>query len=62
MIRETVKGGIGGGIVGLAAGVAGVTAAAARFPAFRHLTLPLKAFLATSSGTFAGMSLTLPDF
>ena len=41
----------------------GVYAATARFPAFRHLTLPLKAFLVTSAGTFAGkkesVSLTL---
>lgn len=51
---ETLKGGIGGGIVGLGLGALGVYGAAARFPAFRSLTIPLRAFLITSSGTFAG--------
>lgn len=40
--------------MGLAAGALGVYAASARYPAFRSLTLPLRAFLITSSGTFAG--------
>ncbi|KAL8724081.1 MAG: hypothetical protein Q9166_008142 [cf. Caloplaca sp. 2 TL-2023] len=53
--NETLKGGIGGGIVGLGLGAAGVYAAAARFPAFRSLTIPLRAFLITSSGTFAAI-------
>ncbi|KAL8946403.1 MAG: hypothetical protein Q9222_007196 [Ikaeria aurantiellina] len=52
---ETLKGGIGGGIVGLGLGAAGVWAAAARYPAFRSLTVPLRAFLVTSSGTFAAI-------
>ena len=56
---ETLKGGVGGGVVGLAVGLAGVYAAAARYPAFRHLTLPLKAFIVTSSGTFTGMGFYL---
>ncbi|KAL9110859.1 MAG: hypothetical protein Q9227_004659 [Pyrenula ochraceoflavens] len=53
--RETLKGGIIGGVGGLAVGLAGVTFAQRRYPAFRSLTLPLKAFLVTSSGTFAGI-------
>jgi len=51
---KTLKGGIGGGIAGLAVGLAGVWGATRRYPAFRSLTLPLKAFLVTSSGTFTG--------
>lgn len=50
---ETLKGGLAGGIAGLAVGLAGVWGATRRYPAFRSLTLPLKAFLVTSSGTFA---------
>ena len=53
---ETLKGGIGGGLAGLTVGFVGVYAATARYPAFRSLTLPLKAFLVTSAGTFAGKS------
>lgn len=53
--KETLKGGIGGGLAGLAVGAVGVYAGAARYPAFRHLTLPLKAFLVTSSGTFTAI-------
>ena len=52
---ETLKGGALGGTAGLALGFGGVFAAGARYPAFRHLTLPLKAFLVTSSATFGGM-------
>ncbi|KAL8848305.1 MAG: hypothetical protein Q9221_006659 [Calogaya cf. arnoldii] len=52
---ETLKGGIGGGVAGLAFGALGVYAAGARFPAFRSLTIPLRAFLVTSSGTFAAI-------
>ena len=57
---ETLKGGSIGGAAGLALGFGGVFAAGARYPAFRHLTLPLKAFLVTSSATFGGMC-TLSD-
>lgn len=56
---ETLKGGIGGGVAGLAFGLIGLTAAGARYPAVRQLTLPFKAFLVTSSGSFAGMILAL---
>lgn len=50
----TVKGGALGGIGGLALGGLGVFAASKRYPAFRGLTLPFRAFLITGSGTFAG--------
>ena len=62
---ETLKGGALGGFSGLALGFGGVYSAARRYPAFRQLTLPLRAFLITSSGTFGGMvashSPSLPD-
>jgi len=53
--NATLKGGLAGGVAGLAVGFVGVYAATARYPAFRHLTLPLKAFLVTSSSTFAAI-------
>ena len=53
-LSATLKGGIGGGVIGVGLGLAGVYGATLRYPAFRSLTLPLKAFLVTSSGTFAG--------
>lgn len=40
--------------MGLALGVGGVYGAGLRYPAFRQLTLPLRAFLCTSSMTFGG--------
>ena len=43
------------GAIGLAAGLAGVGLAHRRYPTFRAMTLPFKAFLVTSSGTAAGM-------
>lgn len=52
--RATLKGGIGGSIAGVAVGLLGVYGATLRYPAFRSLTLPLKAFLVTSAGTFSG--------
>ncbi|KAL9638219.1 MAG: hypothetical protein Q9164_001696 [Protoblastenia rupestris] len=52
---ETLKGGAVGGTAGLVLGAVGVYAAAVRYPAFRQLTLPLRAFLITSSATFGGM-------
>ena len=51
--NATLTGGILGGVGGLAVGTLGVYAASVRYPAFRQLTLPLRAFLITSSGTFA---------
>lgn len=53
--NTTVKGGIGGGLLGTALGSLGVYAASARYPAFRSLTLPFRAFLIASSGTFAAI-------
>lgn len=44
-----------GGVTGLAAGSLGVYGATARYPTFRALTLPFKAFLIISSGTFASI-------
>ena len=51
----TLKGGAIGGALGLAVGTAGVVFAHQRYHFFRNLTIPLKAFLITSSGTFAGI-------
>lgn len=42
-----------GGVLGTAAGALGVYGATTRYPTFRALSLPFKAFLITSSGTFA---------
>ncbi|KAI9657166.1 MAG: hypothetical protein M1821_003333 [Bathelium mastoideum] len=53
--NETLKGGALGGIGGTAIGALGVYAASARYPAFRQLTLPFRAFLTVSSGTFASI-------
>ncbi|KAM0715675.1 hypothetical protein Q7P37_009174 [Cladosporium fusiforme] len=51
----TVKGGTIGGLVGLAAGTAGVYGAAKRYQLIRNLTLPFKVFLAVSTGSFAAI-------
>ncbi|KAJ5180701.1 hypothetical protein N7492_003911 [Penicillium capsulatum] len=53
--RSVVKGGSLGGVAGLAAGIAGVFLAQRRFHTIRNLTLPMKSFLVTSSGTFVGI-------
>lgn len=53
--RVTVIGGLKGGFLGLAAGIAGVYAGQRRFQAIRDLTLQMKAFLVTSSGTFCAI-------
>src|SRR4051812_30451024 len=50
-----LKGGAIGGSLGLAAGIAGVTLASRRYPAFRSLTIPFRSFLVTSAGTFAAI-------
>ncbi|KAN0086622.1 hypothetical protein V8E54_000310 [Elaphomyces granulatus] len=50
-----LKGGTVGTIAGLAGGLAAVMAASRRYHTFRSLTLPLKAFLITSTGTFCGI-------
>ncbi|OGE56199.1 hypothetical protein PENARI_c003G04695 [Penicillium arizonense] len=53
--RSVVKGGTIGGLTGLAGGVAGVLLASRRFHTIRNLTVPMKSFLVTSSGTFVGI-------
>lgn len=50
-----LKGGTIGGILGLLGGAGGVLAASKRYATIRHLTLPMKSFLVTSSGTFLGI-------
>ncbi|KJZ71478.1 hypothetical protein HIM_09117 [Hirsutella minnesotensis 3608] len=50
-----LKGGLIGGSAGLALGMGGVLFASRRYPAFRGLTLPFRAFLVTSSGTFGAI-------
>lgn len=52
---ETLKGGTIGGLGGLALGTTGVLFASRRYAFFRGLTLPLRAFLITSAGTFGGI-------
>jgi hypothetical protein len=49
------KGGLIGGSLGLGIGIGGVMFASRRYPAFRQLTLPFRAFLITSSGTFGAI-------
>ena len=53
--RATLTNGTVGGIAGLAIGYSAVALAARRYRFMHDLTLPLKAFLVTSSGTFAGI-------
>lgn len=47
-----IKSGLVGGSAGLVGGLAGLLAASRRFHTIRNLTLPMKTFLVTSSGTF----------
>ncbi|XXH05499.1 Transcriptional regulator of ribosomal biogenesis proteins [Hypoxylon texense] len=53
--HEVLKGGSIGGALGVGFGVAGVLAASRRYPAFRSLTVPFRAFLVTSTGTFGAI-------
>lgn len=53
--NATVKGGITGGAIGLLIGGVGVFAGNKRFHLIRNLTLPMKAFLVSSSTTFASI-------
>lgn len=53
--RSVVEGGSFGTVIGLVGGLAGVMAASRRFHTIRNLTLPMKAFLVTSSATFVGI-------
>jgi hypothetical protein len=52
---SVLKGGTLGTLAGLAAGVGGVMLAQKRYATIRNLTLPMKSFLVTSSGTFVGI-------
>ncbi|KAF2156163.1 hypothetical protein K461DRAFT_265590 [Myriangium duriaei CBS 260.36] len=53
--NATLKGGLLGGSVGLVIGGLGVYAASARYPAFRSLTVPFRAFLVSGCGTFSAI-------
>lgn len=53
--NATVQGGLVGGTAGLAIGVAAVWLGSRRFPVVNGLTLPMKAFLSTSSATFVSI-------
>jgi len=53
--NATLKGGLLGGIGGLALAGTGVVFAHRRYHFFNQLTIPLKAFLITSGGTFTGI-------
>jgi hypothetical protein len=53
--NATVKGGSIGGIIGTAVGAAGVMAASRRYHSFRALTVPFRAFLVASTGTFVAV-------
>ncbi|OTB05663.1 hypothetical protein M426DRAFT_72739 [Hypoxylon sp. CI-4A] len=53
--NQVLKGGFIGGSLGVAAGIAGVMFSSRRYPAFRALTLPFRAFLVTSTGTFGAI-------
>ncbi|RDA92895.1 hypothetical protein CP533_3869 [Ophiocordyceps camponoti-saundersi (nom. inval.)] len=50
-----LQGGLVGGVAGLGIGLGGVLFASRRYPAFRGLTLPFRAFLVTSSTTFGAI-------
>ncbi|KAJ5982597.1 hypothetical protein N7451_012697 [Penicillium sp. IBT 35674x] len=50
-----LKNGTVGCVAGLAAGAAAVLFASKRYHTIRNLTLPMKAFLVTSTGTFVGI-------
>lgn len=53
--NAVLKGGFIGGTSGLALGLGGVFLASRRYPTFAHLTLPFRAFLVTSAGTFGAI-------
>ncbi|KAI9899187.1 hypothetical protein N3K66_005648 [Trichothecium roseum] len=52
---QVLQGGVIGGTFGLSIGMGGVVLASRRYPAFRSLTLPFRAFLVTSTGTFGAI-------
>ncbi|KAJ6109468.1 hypothetical protein N7486_001703 [Penicillium sp. IBT 16267x] len=53
--NAVLKNGTVGCLAGLAVGGAGVLLASRRYHTIRNLTIPMKAFLVTSSGTFVGI-------
>merc|ERR1712187_1057602 len=53
--NSVLKGGSIGTFLGLVGGVGGVLAASKRYQTIRNLTIPMKSFLVTSSGTFVGI-------
>ncbi|KAI1195473.1 hypothetical protein F5X97DRAFT_243466 [Nemania serpens] len=53
--NAVLKGGFIGGTLGVGLGLLGVLGAGRRFPAVRTLTLPFRAFLVTSVGTFGAI-------
>ncbi|KAI0009436.1 hypothetical protein F4779DRAFT_371403 [Xylariaceae sp. FL0662B] len=53
--NSVIQGGLIGGSLGLGVGLGGVMLASRRYPAFRSLTLPFRAFLVTSAGTFGAI-------
>ncbi|KAJ4336598.1 Replication factor C, subunit RFC4 [Didymella glomerata] len=53
--NASVKGGTIGGLIGTAVGTAAIVGASRRYPSFRALTLPFRAFLVTSAGTFVAV-------
>ncbi|KAM0205191.1 hypothetical protein ACHAPA_010650 [Fusarium lateritium] len=52
---EVLKGGVIGGTLFTALGIGSVIFASRRYPTFRGLTLPFRAFLVTSTGTFGAI-------
>ncbi|KAI1179108.1 mitochondrial hypoxia responsive domain-containing protein [Nemania sp. FL0916] len=53
--NAVLKGGFIGGTLGLGVGLLGVVGASRRFPTVRALTIPFRAFLVTSFGTFGAI-------
>jgi uncharacterized membrane protein len=53
--NATLKGGSIGGVLGTAVGALAVAGASRRFASFRALTVPFRAFLVASSGTFVAV-------
>ncbi|KAF2854974.1 mitochondrial hypoxia responsive domain-containing protein [Plenodomus tracheiphilus IPT5] len=51
----TIKGGSIGGLIGTGLGAVGVIAASRRYHSFRALTVPFRAFLVASTGTFVAV-------